>query len=77
MNILLCSWKSDEEFGRQMLNGVNPTTLSRCDELPDELKHAEEQIFGDKTTCSNEIKVICVGEAYLKACSLFSNINHI
>ena len=40
-----------------MLNGVNPTAMTRCVELPEEMKNAEEQIFGDKTTCGKEIQV--------------------
>ena len=27
-------WKSDVEFGRQILNGANPYTIKRCDYLP-------------------------------------------
>ena len=28
-------WRKDEEFGRQILNGVNPAHLRRCRKLPD------------------------------------------
>ncbi len=27
-------WTSDVEFGRQILNGVNPIVIKRCEELP-------------------------------------------
>ena len=28
-------WTSDIEFGRQMLNGINPVVIEKCTELPD------------------------------------------
>ena len=30
----LSRWMRDEEFGRQMLNGVNPMVIERCATLP-------------------------------------------
>ena len=51
------SWNNDDELGRQMLNGVNPTAIALCTELPKEMKSAEETIFGNTTKCSEEIKV--------------------
>ncbi len=31
----LSRWTSDVEFGRQMLNGVNPVVVERCTSLPE------------------------------------------
>ena len=31
----MARWTRDEEFGRQMLNGVNPVVIERCTQLPD------------------------------------------
>ena len=36
-NLLICCnyrWDTDEEFGRQILNGVLPTVIERCNEMP-------------------------------------------
>ena len=57
-NILLIrSWNTDEEFGRQILNGVNPTTICLCKEFPTEFAHAEKEIFTNGETAENMIKV--------------------
>ena len=36
-------WKKDEEFGRQILNGLNPGTIVRCMKLPNNfpLEHSD------------------------------------
>ena len=39
-------WVSDEEFGRQMLNGVNPIVISRCTKLPHNFPVMEEMVKG-------------------------------
>ena len=37
-------WLTDEEFGRQILNGVNPVVLSRCTALPDNFPVANDMV---------------------------------
>ena len=55
--MIINSWSTDEEFGRQVLNGVNPTVLCLCNELPAEIAHAEKEIFANGETSENAIKV--------------------
>ena len=37
-------WATDVEFGRQMLNGVNPIMITKCTELPPNFPATEEMI---------------------------------
>jgi len=39
-------WDSDAEFGRQMLNGMNPTGLCRIKEIPENFPVKQEQVAG-------------------------------
>lgn len=51
-------WVSDVEFGRQMLNGVNPVVIQRCTSLPDNFPFTEDMAKGlVASTLSEEIKV--------------------
>lgn len=40
------NWKNDEEFARQILNGLNPMKLREVKELPDNFLITEEQLEG-------------------------------
>ena len=39
-------WKKDEEFGRQILNGMNPGVITRCTKLPDSFKITNTGVEG-------------------------------
>ena len=39
-------WTTDVEFGRQMLNGVNPVVIKRCTELPSNFPVTNEMVNG-------------------------------
>ena len=38
------TWKTDEEFGRQILNGTNPVNIKRCRKLPDNFPVTDEHV---------------------------------
>ncbi|CAH9145141.1 unnamed protein product [Cuscuta epithymum] len=46
------AWRSDEEFGRQMLAGTNPVTISRLQDFPPKSK-LDPRVYGDQTSKIN------------------------
>ena len=55
-------WISDAEFGRQMLNGVNPVVIRKCTSLPANFPVSEEMVKGllnRRISLSEEMKVTC------------------
>ena len=39
-------WVSDVEFGRQILNGVNPVVICKCSSLPDNFPVTNDMVKG-------------------------------
>ena len=37
-------WVADEEFGQQILNGVNPVLIRRCSDLPETFHVTEDMV---------------------------------
>ena len=57
----LSRWATDVEFGRQMLNGVNPVVIERCTSLPDNFPVTNDlvQPFLDGGKTLNEEMEVC------------------
>ena len=53
-------WTTDVEFGRQILNGMNPVVIKRCTELPTNFPVTNEMVIGSLNrgkTLHEEMKV--------------------
>ena len=55
-------WTRDEEFGEQVLNGVNPCLIRKCTSLPENFRVTTEMVQGSLSrggSLDDEIKVNC------------------
>ena len=59
-------WVSDEEFGRQILNGVNPVVIRKCTALPDNFPVTEKMVGHLMTRGLTFAKEMEVRSIYLK-----------
>ena len=58
----MARWTRDEEFGRQILNGVNPVIVQRCSALPPNFPVKNEMVqgsLGRGLSLEEEMKVTC------------------
>ena len=58
-------WKKDDEFGRQMLNSINPATIERCTGLPTNFAVNSENINNLLTRDLSLEKEIELGNIYI------------
>ena len=68
-------WTSDVEFGRQMLNGVNPVIITKCTALPGNFPVTNDMVQSLLTrgmTLEQEMEVLCVHGIVKCSCPLFS-----
>ena len=53
-------WSTDREFGRQMLNGINPVVIRRCTAIPEHFPVTNELVQGflsPRLTLDEEMQV--------------------
>ncbi|XP_051146673.1 probable linoleate 9S-lipoxygenase 5 [Andrographis paniculata] len=73
------AWRTDEEFAREMLAGVNPVIISRLEEFPPRSR-LDRRVYGDQTSTiaahhiQNQLDGLAIDEA-IKANRLFI-LNH-
>ena len=73
--ILNNRWTKDEEFGRQILNGTNPSTVTRCRKLPANFNVKNAQVASSLfpgTTLEKELKN---GNIYIVNHKILQNIS--
>ena len=67
-------WKTDEEFGRQTLNGINPGQVKRCNSLPENFPVTTEHVEGLLTRNKTLEEEIELGNIYIINYDILSDI---
>lgn len=73
-------WRSDEFFGYQYLNGVNPILIRRCTALPSNFPVTDDMVFLRGGSCLSEEMQVFFFSDYIKVTEfdlLNSTVSHI
>ena len=68
-------WRKDEEFGRQILNGVNPAHLRRCRKLPDNFPVTNSLVEGSLNRGKSLEEEMDDGNVYIINHKILEDIN--
>ena len=67
-------WKTDEEFGRQILNGYHPGTIEKCTELPTNFAVCNEHVNNLLTRNLSLEEEIALGNIYIVSHKILEGI---
>ena len=67
-------WKSDEEFGRRMLNGANPVLIKRCTSIPPNFGVTPEMVQPLMPEGSDLLREMEDGFVYFADCKILEGI---
>ena len=68
-------WKKDEEFGRQLLNGLNPGNIVRCSKIPDNLPLDNTHVQGLLVRGMSLEEELKLGNIYMVNHDILSNVS--
>ena len=63
-------WRTDEEFGRQVLNGYHPVAIEKCIELPSNFAVRNEHVNGLLSRNLSLEEEIELGNVYIINCKI-------
>ena len=73
--ILDDTWRQDEEFGREILNGINPAQVRRCKKLPDNFPVTDSHTTGILTRGKGLQEEMDDGNIYIINHEILENIS--